>query len=83
LPTIAKTLVDARKARVGCLRKILLNSLSYGARLVAARLFNSMSSVMGDRAVPQVARSLPKCDGKVAAIDACAATKVATTTGAM
>ena len=83
MPTIAKTLVDARKARVGCLRKILLNSLSYGARLVAARLFNSMSSVMGDRAVPQVARSLPKCDGKVAAIDACAATKTAITAGAM
>ncbi|MEG4608092.1 hypothetical protein QUA86_23175 [Microcoleus sp. F6_B6] len=26
LPTIAKTSVDARKVRVGCLRKILLNS---------------------------------------------------------
>ncbi|MEG3959757.1 hypothetical protein [Microcoleus sp. herbarium2] len=76
MPTITKTLVDARKARVGCLRKILLNSLSYGARLVAARLFNSMSSVMGDRAVAQADRSLPKCDGKVVAIDACAVTKL-------
>ncbi|MEG3910826.1 hypothetical protein QT979_23180 [Microcoleus sp. w2-18bC1] len=42
-----------------------------------------MSSVVGDRAVPQVAHSLPKCDGKVVAIDACAATKAATTAGAM
>ncbi|MEG4506052.1 hypothetical protein QUA81_21325 [Microcoleus sp. F6_B4] len=42
-----------------------------------------MSSVMGDRAVTQADRSLPKCDGKVAAIDACAATKAATTAGAM
>jgi len=42
-----------------------------------------MSSVVGDRAVTQAAHSLPKCDGKVAAIDACAATKVATTAGAM
>jgi hypothetical protein len=38
---------------------------------------------MGDQTVAQAARSLPKCDGKVAAIDACAATKVATTAGAM
>jgi hypothetical protein len=72
LPTIAKTLVDARKARVGCLRKILLNSLSYGARLVAARLFNSMSSVMGDRAVAQADRY----PGVRARIDASAATKL-------
>ncbi|WP_333031637.1 MULTISPECIES: hypothetical protein [unclassified Microcoleus] len=42
-----------------------------------------MSSVVGDRAVPQVDRSLPKCNGKVAAIDACAATTAATTAGAM
>ncbi|MEG4959418.1 MULTISPECIES: hypothetical protein [unclassified Microcoleus] len=53
------------------------------ARWVADSQFDSMSSVMGDRAVPQVARSLPKCDGKVAAIDACAATKTATTARAM
>ncbi|MEG4797786.1 hypothetical protein QUA69_22180 [Microcoleus sp. LAD1_D1] len=42
-----------------------------------------MSSVMGDRAVRQVAPSLPRCNGKVVAIDACAATKAATTAGAM
>ena len=81
--TIAKTSVDARKARVGCRRKILLNSWSYGARWVADHLFDSMSSVVGDRAVAQADHSLPRCDGKVAAIDACAATKAATTAGAM
>ncbi|WP_341737912.1 hypothetical protein [Microcoleus sp. CAWBG640] len=75
--------MDARKARVDCRHKILLNSSSYGARWVADRLFDSMSSVMGDRAVTQAARWLPKCDGKVVAIDACAATKAATTAGAM
>ncbi|WP_333145197.1 MULTISPECIES: hypothetical protein [unclassified Microcoleus] len=42
-----------------------------------------MSSVMGDRAVGQAAHSLPRCDEKVAAIDAWAATKTATTAGAM
>ena len=62
-PTIAKTSVDARKARVGCLRKILLNSWSYGARWVADHLFDSMSSVVGDRAVAQADHSLPRCDG--------------------
>ncbi|MEG4304885.1 hypothetical protein [Microcoleus sp. D3_18a_C4] len=61
LPTITKTSVDARKTRVGCLRKILLNSWSYGARLVAVSLFDSMSSGMGDRAVAQADRSLPRC----------------------
>ncbi|WP_333341297.1 hypothetical protein [Microcoleus sp. BROC3] len=83
MPTITKTSVDARKARVDCRRKILLNSSSYGARLVADRQFDSMSSVMGDRAIAQTHHSLPRCDGKVVAIDACAATKAATTAGAM
>jgi hypothetical protein len=71
-PTIATISTDARKARVDC-RKILLNSWSYGARLVAVSLFDSMSSVMGSRAVAQADRSLPRCDG---AIDACVATKL-------
>ena len=46
-------------------------------------LFDSMSSVVGSLAVAQAVSSLPKCDGKVAAIEACAATKAATTAGAM
>jgi len=62
-PTIATTSVDARKARVDCLRKILLNSWSYGARLVAVSLFDSMSSVVGDPTVAQAVSSLPRCDG--------------------
>ena len=62
-PTIAKTSVDARKARVGCRRKILLNSWSYGARWVADHLFDSMSSVVDDRAVAQADHSLPRYDG--------------------
>ncbi|MEG4581584.1 hypothetical protein QUA71_18505 [Microcoleus sp. MON1_C5] len=64
--------MDARKARVGCLRKILLNSLSYGVRWVADRLFDSISSVVGDRAVPQVARY----PGVTGGIDVSAATKL-------
>jgi len=47
LPMIAKTLVKARKARVGCLRKILLNSWRYGARWIADHLFDSMSESRG------------------------------------
>jgi hypothetical protein len=37
------------------------------------RLFDSMNSVVGDRAVAQADHSLPRCDG---AIDASAATKL-------
>ena len=54
-----------------------------GSSQRSVSLFDSMSSVVGDLAVTQPARSLPGCDGKVAAIDACAATKAATTAGAM
>jgi hypothetical protein len=64
LPTIATISTDATKARVHCLRKILLNSWSYGARLVADHLFDSMSSVVGDRAVAQADHSLSRCDGR-------------------
>jgi hypothetical protein len=62
-PTIATISTDARKARVDCRRKILLNSWSYGTRLVATRLFDSMSSVVGDPTVAQAVSSLPRCDG--------------------
>jgi hypothetical protein len=80
LPMIATISTDARKARVGCRHKILLNSWRYDARLVAARLFDSMSSVVGDRAVAQTDRSLPRCDGS----NWCQCCyKVVTTTGAM
>ncbi len=79
-PTIAIILTNARKAGVDCRRKILLNSWSYGARLVATRLFDSMSSVVGDRAVAQADRSLPRCDGR----NWCQCCyEVVTTTGAM
>ena len=79
-PTIATISTDARKTRVDCRCKILLNSWSYGARLVAARQFDSMSSVVGDRAVAQADRSLPRCDGR----NWCQCCyEVVTTTGAM
>jgi len=79
-PTIATISTNARKARVDCRRKILLNSWSYGARLVAVSLFDSMSSVMGDRAVAQAVSSLPRCDGR----NWCQCCyEVVTTTGAM
>jgi len=79
-PTIATILTDARKARVDCRRKILLNSWSYGARWVADHLFDSMNYVVGDRAVAQAARSLPRCDGS----NWCQCCyEVVTTTGAM
>jgi len=80
LPTIAKTSADARKARVDYRRKILLHSWSYGTRLVATRLFDSISSVVGDRAVAQAVSSLPRCDGR----NWCQCCyEVVTTTGAM
>ena len=78
-PTIATISTDARKARVDCRRKILLNSWSYGARWVADHLFDSMNSVVGDRAVAQTDRS-PRCDGS----NWCQCCyEVVTTTGAM
>ena len=64
--------MDARKARVDCRRKILLNSGSYGARLVAVSQFDSMSSVVGDRAVAQADRY----PDVTAGIDARAVTKL-------
>ena len=79
-PTIATISTDARKARVDCRCKILLNSWSYGARLVTDHLFDSMSSVVGDRAVAQADRSLPRCVGR----NWCQCCyEVVTTTGAM
>jgi hypothetical protein len=80
LPTIATISTDARKARVDCRHKILLNSWRYDARWVADHLFDSMSSVMGDRAVAQTDQSLPRCDGS----NWCQCCyEVVTTTGAM